>query len=71
MPYVYQPYPRWKYHSDGRALVVPDQEAEAALGPGWADTPAAFYEPDPALPVPELPPPPKRRRKPRAPKPQE
>lgn len=66
MPYVYQPYPRWKYHRDGRALVVPDLEAEAALGPGWADTPAAFYAPpDPA------PTPPKRTRKHRATKTQE
>jgi hypothetical protein len=37
-PYVYQPYPRQKFHRSGTAIVN-DAEAEAALGEGWRDSP--------------------------------
>lgn len=39
---MYIEYPKWLYHADGRSVVVNDREEEAALGEGWADTPAAF-----------------------------
>ena len=35
-------YPKWKYHATKPAVTVADETAEAALGSGWADTPAAF-----------------------------
>jgi len=38
-------YPSWRYHRTERAVIVNDPAEEAALGPGWADTPAAFSEP--------------------------
>ncbi len=47
-------YPKWKYHRTLPACVVPDPQAEAALGEGWANTPAAFAEPE-TLPEPEAP----------------
>ena len=37
-------YPRWKYHRTLPAVIVEDPEAEADLGEGWADTPAAFKD---------------------------
>jgi hypothetical protein len=56
-------YPKWKYHRTLAACIVADAIAEAALGEGWADTPAAFYchcQPgescphcEPAAPAPE------------------
>lgn len=36
-------YPAARYCRDGRMVIVPDQEASEALGPGWADTPARWY----------------------------
>jgi hypothetical protein len=36
-------YPRWRYHRTLPAVIVPDVDADRALGPDWADTPAAFY----------------------------
>lgn len=45
-------YPCWRYHrTDGKRLCA-TPEAELALGPGWADTPAAFLEPAPVSDVP-------------------
>jgi len=40
--YVYQPYPRWKYHRSKPAVIVESAQEEIALGSGWADSPAAF-----------------------------
>ena len=37
-------YPRWKYHRTKPAVIVEDPEAEAELGEGWVDTPAAFKD---------------------------
>ncbi|MEN6537791.1 MAG: hypothetical protein ABFD89_29335 [Bryobacteraceae bacterium] len=37
-----QLYPSWRFHADGRAVIVQDPEEESRLGPGWADSPAAF-----------------------------
>lgn len=39
-------YPKWKYHSKKEAVIVADAEAEATLGRGWADSPAAFDKPE-------------------------
>jgi hypothetical protein len=39
-----QEYPKWKYHRTLPARTVNDPEQEAALGDGWADTPAVFAE---------------------------
>ena len=35
-------YPRWMYHRTKPAVIVKSQQEEAALGEGWADSPAAF-----------------------------
>jgi len=35
-------FPSWRYHRDGRAVIVNDPDEAAALGSDWADTPAAF-----------------------------
>lgn len=40
MPIV---YPKWKYHRTLPPCVIDGPVAEAALGEGWADTPAFFY----------------------------
>jgi hypothetical protein len=37
--YEYAAYPRWRYHPDGRAVVVQNREEEARLGAGWRDRP--------------------------------
>ena len=37
-------YPKWKYHRTKPAVIVADPEAEAELGEGWADRPAAFKD---------------------------
>ena len=39
-------YPSWVYHKTLAPRVVENPEELAALGPGWADTPAAFAEPE-------------------------
>ena len=33
-------YPSWRYHRTKPAVIVKSQQEEAALGEGWADTPA-------------------------------
>ena len=43
--HVPQEFPKWKYHRELPARIVDNAEQEAALGNGWADTPAAFAEP--------------------------
>jgi hypothetical protein len=40
VPYLYQPYPRWKYGPKGASMLVQDAAEEAALCPGWYDSPA-------------------------------
>ena len=64
--YVFQPFPKCKYHPDGRVVVVKDAGAELALGSTWADRPV------PPAPLPEVSPPdpppveaPRRRGRPR------
>lgn len=37
-----QQYPKWLYHATEPARVVADPDEHAALGPEWAETPAAF-----------------------------
>lgn len=37
-----QLFPSWRYHRDGRAVIVKNPDEDAHLGPGWADSPAAF-----------------------------
>jgi hypothetical protein len=41
--YVYQPYPKLKYHWSGKTTAVQNAEEDAALCIGWAETPAAFH----------------------------
>jgi hypothetical protein len=33
-------YPKWKYHRTKEPVIVHDPEQEAALGPGWYESPA-------------------------------
>jgi hypothetical protein len=40
-------FPCWRYHRTLPARIVYSAEEEKALGEGWADTPAAFLEPEP------------------------
>jgi hypothetical protein len=35
-------FPCWRYNATEPAVIVNDPEELAALGEGWADTPAAF-----------------------------
>lgn len=44
MAYVYQEFPKSKYHRDGRVRVVQDAGQELALGPGWVDRPNQLTE---------------------------
>ncbi len=39
MTYVYQEFPKWKYHVDGRSKIVQNAEEEKALGKGSHNTP--------------------------------
>lgn len=38
-PYVYQEFPKWKYHPDKEPVIVADYDAEKALGDDWYDSP--------------------------------
>ncbi|GEM_PF-2412644 len=38
-PYVYQEFPKWKYHVDGQSKIVQNAEEEKALGKGWYNNP--------------------------------
>jgi len=40
-------FPTWRYHRTLPACIVATPEADEALGAEWADTPAAFDEPEP------------------------
>lgn len=40
--YIYQPYPKCKYHWSEKKAIVQNAEEDAALGGGWAESPAAF-----------------------------
>lgn len=55
MAYVFQPFPKCKYHPDGRCVVVADPREELALGPGWRDKPAEPGENVPAVEAPPAP----------------
>jgi len=37
-------YPTWRYHATKEAVIVKDEDEDRALGEGWADSPAKFYE---------------------------
>lgn len=62
-PYVYQPHPCIRYHPEHAPRRCENAAEEAALGPGWYDTPAKFPpastgsadEPAPQLALKELP----------------
>lgn len=55
--YVFQPFPKCKYHPDGRVVVVQDAGEEQLLGPVWADRPPSSASVPVAVP-------PKRRGRP-------
>lgn len=46
-PYVYhyERYPHWKYHAVHPERLVHDAAEEAALGPGWCESPADALAP--------------------------
>ena len=37
--YIHQDFPKCVYHESAEPVVVDDEDALAALGPGWAETP--------------------------------
>lgn len=47
-PYIYKPYPAFRYHRDFPARIVLNEDADRALGAGWAphrsDTRAPRFE---------------------------
>jgi hypothetical protein len=43
--YVYQEFPKWKYHPKHDAKIVQNAEEEKALGRGWVDRPIRPKEP--------------------------
>lgn len=53
-PYVYQPYPAWRYHPDGRSRVIQNAQEEEE---NWFDSPAKAksqdVKPPEATPAPE------------------
>ena len=38
-------YPAWIYHRDFEPRIVQSEAEEAALGPGWVDSPSRVNEP--------------------------
>jgi hypothetical protein len=47
--YIPEKFPSWRYHRSEEPRLCKTPADEAALGPGWADSPAAFVdEPEPA-----------------------
>lgn len=48
-------FPSWRYHRTLEPRIVRDAAEDAALGEGWADTPAAFAEPEPVEDPTDLP----------------
>jgi hypothetical protein len=45
MAYVYQEFPKWKYHPTKDGKIVQNAEEEKALGPGWYNNPNEFPKP--------------------------
>lgn len=43
--YVFQEFPKWMYHRTEAAVIVDDPDQQEALGPDWAEHPAAFDVP--------------------------
>lgn len=37
-------YPSWRYHATKEPVLVLDEAADKALGPGWEHSPAVFFE---------------------------
>lgn len=50
------PYPSWRYHADFEPCIVADEQEDAALGPGWVDSPAKVSAPPEPQPEPAAPP---------------
>jgi hypothetical protein len=46
LPHMYDSpeFPKWMYHQLEPACIVETPADQAALGDGWAESPAAFYE---------------------------
>jgi hypothetical protein len=42
--YVFQEFPKWKYHPDQDACIVQNHNEELALGPDWYDSPTQALE---------------------------
>ena len=45
MAYVYQEFPKWKYHPEQGRKVVKNADEEKSLGKGWYDNPGQFPKP--------------------------
>ena len=43
--YVYQEFPKWKYHPTKGGKIVQNAEEEKALGVGWYNTPGDLPKP--------------------------
>jgi len=41
-----QEFPKWMYHKDLAAVIVQDPQQQDDLGKDWAESPAAFNEPE-------------------------
>jgi hypothetical protein len=39
-------YPKWLYHAEKEAVIVPDEAAHKALGAGWVESPALCEKPE-------------------------
>lgn len=48
MVYVYQEFPKWKYHPEKGGKIVQNSEEERALGEGWFNTPKFPPPPKPS-----------------------
>jgi hypothetical protein len=48
MVYVYQEFPKWKYHPERGGKIVQNAEEEKALGEGWYNTPNFPAPPKPS-----------------------
>ena len=45
MAYVYQEFPKWKYHPKFGAKIVQNADEEKTLGKGWVNNPNQFPKP--------------------------
>jgi hypothetical protein len=52
--YVYQEFPKWKYHPQKGGKIVQNAEEEKALGGGWYNTPNFPAPPKPSAIVTSL-----------------